>query len=783
MNQIRKLPRQVLLIVVIAPFIFWFVPLVTGQALYWGTPSLQFIPWRILGSEQISQGVVPLWNPANGLGVPLLANYQTAFFYPPGWIINILGLLFGNGGTAWGFTFLLALHGSWAGLGIACLARKYTSRSEGITIAALAYSIGSFFIARAGFFPMVWTGSWFPWMLLSIPADLAESRFIWKPARFPFASVIMVSMTFLAGHAQLCWYMLLFTGAWVIAADVSKSSWSSFWKQTVGYICVVGFAGVLSAIQLLPTAELLINSQRSSSVPFEAGLTYSYWPWRLITLFAPDFFGNPAFGNYAGFGTFWEDAAYIGVIPLFLALSTAGMVFRRSSTGDNAAIRRIVIFLWVMNIIGLLFALGRNTPVFIFLYKYIPTFNMFNSPARFLIWVHMGLCLLAALGSSRWTTPTGKGLYWLRLGTAGSVSIVITSVGMMAITPGIGQHFFRAAMIFGILSALMGGMTLIKVYAESRQLQFAWMGGVILIVLVDLLVAGFGLNPTLPASEYEVNTGNIADQNRDGRIYIDPDDEYILKYSKFNRFNDYRPLYEPSEVLMGILPNTNLLTSAEIVNNFDPLLLASYSELMETLPEMDEQEKLNWLRLMDVHWLAELDLTQKSGVSYSEVDGHSRVWWFSCNENTSSNIEAVNLSRKVLADWNGHEQLGTVVTVGAEVQVCRENADSTTFTYQIISETPSSIQMQLSSGQDGWVMLSDTWYPGWKAFLDGKQVEIVRGFSYFRTVWLPVGEHTLQMQYKPLSFALGAGLSISGWIILVILAVLVFIKQGKSKYY
>ena len=74
MKQIRNLPHHVILLVIIAPFIFWFVPLVTGQALYWGTPALQFIPWRVLGLEQINQGVVPLWNPANGLGAPLLAN-------------------------------------------------------------------------------------------------------------------------------------------------------------------------------------------------------------------------------------------------------------------------------------------------------------------------------------------------------------------------------------------------------------------------------------------------------------------------------------------------------------------------------------------------------------------------------------------------------------------------------------------------------------------------------------------------------------------------------------
>lgn len=781
MKQIRNLPHHVILLVIIAPFIFWFVPLVTGQALYWGTPALQFIPWRILGLEQISQGVVPLWNPANGLGAPLLANYQTAFFYPPGWILYILGWLFGNGGIAWGFTFLLALHASWAGLGMACLASKYTKSSVGITISAFAYSLGSFFIARAGFFPMVWTGSWFPWMLLSISEDLSELRFIWKPDRFPYSSILVTSMALLAGHAQLSWYMLIFTGVWVIVTALSEGNWRAFWKQAGGFLGVMAIAGILTSIQLIPTAELLINSQRSSSVPFDAGLTYSYWPWRLITLFAPDFFGNPALGNFIGFGTFWEDAAYIGMVPLFLVLSTVGLVFRRSKPGDSAAVRKTIILLWIMIIIGFVFALGKNTPVFVFLYKYIPTFDMFNAPVRFLIWVHFSLCLLAAIASSRWTTPAGRGLYWLRLGTAGSVSIVITSIVLLTYSPGNSQHFFRAAIIFGSLSFIMGGMTLIKAYAERKNYQPAWIGAILIVTLVDLIAAGFGLNPTLPASKYDLDATSVSVPGMDGRTYMDAKDEYTLKFSKFYRFSDYRPLNEPDDVLLGILPNTNLLGATERVNNFDPLQVASFSDLMERMPGMDDQVRLNWLRLMDVHWLVGLDLTQKSGVSVSEVDNHSRVWWFSCNENANSYEAAAVLSDRVMANWDGREPLEMVITEGAPVHGCAEKDSTNSFAYQIVSETPINIKMQISAGGDGWVLLSDTWYPGWKAMLDGKRVEIFRGFSNFRTVWVPAGTHTVEMKYQPPSYAIGAGLSISGWLFLAILAIVQFIKKTNAE--
>lgn len=779
-KQFANLPRLVFLAVTLAPFIFWFVPLVTGQALYWGTPAMQFIPWRILGLEQVSQGVFPLWNPENGLGAPLLANYQTAFFYPPGWINDLFGRIFGNSGVAWGFTLLLALHGSFSGLGMAYLARKWNSNATGMIIAGLAYSLGSFFIARAGFFPMVWAGSWFPWMLFVVPADIFNSRFIWTPTRFPFASVLVLTMAFLAGHAQLCWYMLLFTTAWVMSLAWFQNRKLAVWKAVFGFLAAVAFAALLSAVQLIPTAELLVNSQRAGSVSFEDGLTYSYWPWRFITLFAPDFFGSPASGNYSGYGSFWEDAAYIGVIPVFLAISTLGQLFKKSSTDENRVKHKTILLLWIIIGVAFIFALGKNTPVFVFLYKYVPSFDMFNSPARFLIWAHMSLCILAAIGSSSWETPAGKGLYWLRLGTAGSASVVITSVVMMQLMPGLGQHFFRATTIFGILAFLAGTLTLTKGCFDRNRFGVYWRIVVLLVVMADLTIAGTGLNPEMPASEYGNGTTRNPYGDAEGRVFLDPASEYALKFQKYHRFNDYRPLGSAQEILDGTIPNTNIFTGTTYVNNFDPLLVAPFASLMELLPVMGEQEKDNWLRLMNVERTGNLDLTQTSGVKFIEIQGNSRLWWFPCSAAAASNEEALARSRELLQDWDGTTHLDTLVIEGIGAEKCQDAAPSAAVDFKISEETPVSIVIAVTTPQDGWVMLSDTWYPGWQSALDGEKAEIWRAFSLFRAVKVPAGEHVIEMTYKPLSFRLGLVISILGILFLIVLPGIKYLQRKKQ---
>ena len=78
-----------LAVIIVVPFILFWRWLFNGEVLFWGTPLLQFWPWHKLVKEALLQGEWPLWNPLLGNGAPLLANLQSAVFYPP----NLIYLL------------------------------------------------------------------------------------------------------------------------------------------------------------------------------------------------------------------------------------------------------------------------------------------------------------------------------------------------------------------------------------------------------------------------------------------------------------------------------------------------------------------------------------------------------------------------------------------------------------------------------------------------------------------------------------------------------------------
>ena len=91
------------------------------HTLFWGTPALQFFPWRKAALTLIQQGQPPLWLPQVGMGAPLAANHQSALFYPPTWLALTLGALGGDRALLWGHALLTALHLILAAWGMAPL--------------------------------------------------------------------------------------------------------------------------------------------------------------------------------------------------------------------------------------------------------------------------------------------------------------------------------------------------------------------------------------------------------------------------------------------------------------------------------------------------------------------------------------------------------------------------------------------------------------------------------------------------------------------------------------
>jgi len=738
---------------VVAPLILFSPTIFSGKALFWGTPSLQFIPWWDFAWETLMNGHLPLWNPMVGMGAPLAANYQSALFYPPYWIHFGLYAIGGLKLMAWGITIVVVIHLAWAGIGMAKLMQELGINKLGQTVAGLAFSLSGYLISRAGFLSINATVVWLPWiMLFSRQLALKKTNsLLWTG--------ITTGMMLLAGHAQTSWYVISLAGIWVIFWAIKSSRKSSIFITSLDAATRFVFSGFIgfgiSAIQLIPTFEYLLNSSRSAEYGFSEAMTYSFWPWRIFTLFVPGLFGNPAYGNYWGYGNYWEDALYIGVFPIALAfgLTLELLFFRKKSKNEENDHKELIAFLIVIIFIGFLFALGKNTPVFPFLYRHIPTFNLFQAPTRFAIWVEFSLVLLVGIGINELTPPHGKRLYWNRLAVAGCAAAFSASI--------LAWFFLREIKTTFILSigiaSLWGLGTSIFFLKQPEQKDARkhqiWKILLIVFIGLDLLVAGWGLNPSINMDFYNVRKST----DSDSRYLISAADEYDLKFERFFKFDTYEAELDWEKIFDLMLPNIAMLRGVEMVNNFDPIIPSRYDIWMREINSIDWFGKNGSF----VHQV--FDLMAVGSTINANPDGsydlmHTQnlpmehIKLYTCAEyiNDEDEIlelilsETIKTSKTILLENGGPGSINN----------CLENTEGQ---YKIEAEAPGYLKLIVDLPDDGWVFWSQSWYPGWKIKVDGKKGgDALKANYLFQAAEVTTGKHLVEFYYSPKSFIVGA---------------------------
>jgi hypothetical protein len=89
-------------------------------------------------------------------------------------------------------------------------------------------------------------------------------------------------------------------------------------------------------------------------------------------------------------------------------------------------------------------------------------------------------------------------------------------------------------------------------------------------------------------------------------------------------------------------------------------------------------------------------------------------------------------------------------------------------TAQVTDYGPDSVRVHTSADGDAWLVLSDTYYPGWTASVDGQPASVLRGDVLFRVVPVPGGEHDVELQFQPASVKLGAAISLGALLFIIV---------------
>lgn len=835
-STLRKLGPPVFL-VLLPLCVFWRL-VFAGQVLYWGVPLYQFYPWHIMVVEAIQSGHLPLWTDLVGAGMPLLANHQSAVFYP----LNLIYLLMPVE-QAMGYS--VVAHLIMAGLFAYVWGQEIGLSRFGATVIGLSFMLSGFFVGRTQFITIINGAAWLPLLFL-----LAER--LTRRRTLPDAVWLGVALAlqFLAGHAQLWFYSL-----WVLVIYILTRVWSlpGKWpgKEDAkrgwrGYVFILLASSLvlslgLSAVQLLPTAELTLNSQRAGGLDPTEAMTYSFWPWRLLTLALPDLFGSPATGDYWGYATYWEDTAYIGVLPLLLALSlslsvagrvvsrrgrpwleglpreSSGLTWQAEGTelsepkgqkmGDSYEGFLFAFFLFMI-LFSLILAMGQNTPVYPFIFKYVPGFGAFRAPARFLLFYTFGVSTLAGMGADRFRL-TYTAQYVARLTVAGAGAMLGISLALGRVDLPIELTFISAVGRFAVGLGLSSILLLLRgrepVDADGRVAQSplsfgVWRGLVIGFIAVDLALFAMPLTPTISPALYQSTTEVerfLLERTDQARLFATYDYDYNTKFNNYLHLSDFgsSDLTHWLSFRGTMVPNLNVLSRIPSINNDEPLVLGRWRDLMDALRIADWPERERLLQMMNVGYV----LADAPPPGLSRVEDMSDLYrlsqplprgWVVPQARLISAPEGL-LPELMAASFDPMAEV-LIETIPQVTDQPGDLGDSLSGREPSSSPGPVDISLReegnsrtidLVMSQPGYLVLAFTHYPGWRATVDDRPTEILRANYAFMALPLSAGEHQVTLLYRPLSLILGGIISVVSVLGLIGIVVLRTIskKNGASR--
>jgi hypothetical protein len=492
--------------VTLAPLCYFFRA-VLGQRVISPDDGIIFnIPLRVAAANIMRAGYLPLWNPYIFSGMPLHGAAQAGLLFPPNWSYLVFSAPVATN------VMMLATY-RLAALGAYLYARRSGSLITGAIVTSLAWQWSSFLITHIGHTNILQTAAMLPWILWALDgygmSDTGDKR-----RRRGVLLALLVAVQCFTGHQQTFAYSLMLAAVYaiVMAHRPHRSP-----ERKTGYYRALVFvaAGILlSAVQIVPTFELLRNSPRAS-ISYSYFTAFSMPPRFVLTLLAPYLMGG---GDglifrapYVGPAFYGEYAAYVGVTSVMLAL--VALLVRPD---------KLTKFWAIVVAVGLVLALGRFAPFG--LYKaiyFVPVLNLFRVPARHLMEVDFALAVLAGRGVSTLITARLDFRAWRRVKIVGIAVIALT---LLTVTLGRPANFtlardapvsfLRAPELFlPVVFALLGAWSVWR-FARGRR------GATVLllsVLVVDLAVGG------------QSRGWRVASAPRDFELWGEPDTVRFLR--------------------------------------------------------------------------------------------------------------------------------------------------------------------------------------------------------------------------------------------------------------
>lgn len=671
----------------------------------------QFYIWKQLIADAYVHGEWPLWNPYSLGGYPLAGTFHSGAFYPLNWLLVWFG-------TVKGWSWMIGIQFPLMGVTMYSWLRTLRIRRWGAIAGALVYALSGFSVSWSEMATAGQAMIWLPLLLLFFELGLQKSWLWWWVLACPWWLILM------AGHFQTVVYTAVLLAAymiyriWVLPGRLQLHA--IFW---VGGGMLMGT--LMAGMQIGPTWELGSRSIRFIE-GYIADYNYGLSPLgKLITLWAPDFYGNPARGNYWGFWNYHETVLYVG-IPGLCAVLTA--MYRWKRLGQTK-------FFLVLAIICLLLMLDTPLGRAIYWWK-VPGLGTSAAGRVGVIW-----SLAVAVLTAEWTQ-------WLMSKEARGRTVVkigLFSIGMLGLIGliSLGSKVYFAQeprwwplpelmmdMQVGMRNlfvpvVLMLGMIMVVCFRRWRW----WPLLLLMLLTADLYRFGWRYLPVVsPHLVFPQTAATDFLQENLGYYRVDRERGELLPPNTWAAYGLASPSgYDPMAVREYVEEYQRMLNGNQSphasryaeLERLDPESLGAFGVKYVLALKRDEVGKIPGDRLSYL-----IDETQ-----------WKRAW----------ESEAV----AILENPRVQERTFIVGDDGRKSGIA-----------EIVAYRPQEVKITYRSDTAGNLVLTDSWFPGWKVWVNGVESVGSMHEPIFRQVAVPPGSGEVVWKYVPDSFKLGLYVSL-----------------------
>lgn len=746
-NFLKRFPSEgiPIAILILSVLIFFGKILLSGSPLFGSDFVLQFYPWKKFIYDRVSlHGALPAWNPYIFSGTPFIANIQASMFYPLGFLFYVMP-------TEYAYGYTIIIHCVLGLLFMYLFLRSLSVNEAGAFLSAIIFIYNGFFMAHlyAGHLTFVQNYIWIPLIFFYL------HRFF-KTFYFRNAALggLFLGIQILGGFPQIAFYTILAVlsfGLFHVTIFLKAKHVQECIRIGLGIATIVCIGFALAAIQLLPTLEFTKLSTRAGGISYWFATLDSLHPKMFLSFLIPEIFGNVVDQTYwlsPNGWYFWETCSYVGILPLFLVFVSV------SSSRNLVYVKRFFVLLIIS---ALFLALGKYNPIYPLVYK-LPGFHSFRIPAQILFLYVFGMAVVSGLALHH----AGQGLFKPLKGLA----VFLTTVGTILLFVVINMHFFPYNFFFHLFKTFAEApidpspieMIHGKITFSVHRSALLFFSAAAVLILFSRKIISRKLFMAIVLVMSMVDLSLFSLQFVKPYVFITPSKKQSL-------IDQLRLDHDPGRVLplsQSFLPNDGLLYRFSSIEGYDPLILKRYIHYLQAsqnLPPCNDVVTTRFVKNVHPRFLGMLNLKYVIDSKGLLTTAHTVI------PRAYLVKRAMVKPEEEILDFMMAEIFDPRNMVVFEPEYRRfllayDNGEGFEGSCTITYYDNERLLVSTTANQPSYLVLSEIFYPGWEARIDGNRAPILRGNYLFRVIPLEHGNHEVELRFVSWPFRIGIIISL-----------------------